>query len=170
MNILREEFNMKTKQTWINHFNMEAHPEGGYFYQVLKSNETIQLDNQQPRALFTSIYFLLTHSNPSRFHRLTADEIWYYHYGSPLVVHVITPEGDYNQISLGTDIESGQVLQAVVPKGSIFGSTVDEADSYSLVSCMVSPGFEFEDFELFNRSDLLEQYPEHEEIIIRLTK
>ena len=160
---------MKDKLIWIDHYNMAGHEEGGFFYQVLKYDQTIQLEGQQPRALYTSIYFLLTSNNPSRFHRLTADEVWYYHYGSPLTVHMITPEGDYQQVTLGTDVEKGQVLQAVVPKNTIFGSSVEEDDSYALVSCMVSPGFEYDDFELFKRSDLLEAYPDYSDIIHRLT-
>lgn len=160
---------MKDKSIWIDHYKMAGHEEGGFFYQVLKSDQTIQLEGQKPRALYTSIYFLLTSNNPSRFHRLTADEVWYYHYGSPLTVHMITAEGDYQQVTLGTDVEQGQVLQVVVPKGTIFGSTVEDADSYSLVSCMVSPGFEYDDFELFKRADLLNQYPAYADIIHRLT-
>ncbi|MFW3364248.1 cupin domain-containing protein [Aerococcus urinaeequi] len=160
---------MKDKSIWIDHYKMAGHEEGGFFYQVLKSDQTIQLEGQKPCALYTSIYFLLTSNNPSRFHRLTADEVWYYHYGSPLTVHMITAEGDYQQVTLGTDVEQGQVLQAVVPKGTIFGSTVEDADSYSLVSCMVSPGFEYDDFELFKRADLLNQYPAYADIIHRLT-
>lgn len=160
---------MKDKSIWIDHYKMSGHEEGGFFYQVLKSDQTIQLEGQKPRALYTSIYFLLTSNNPSRFHRLTADEVWYCHYGSPLTVHMITAEGDYQQVTLGTDVKQGQVLQAVVPKGTIFGSTVEDADSYSLVSCMVSPGFEYDDFELFKRADLLNQYPAYADIIHRLT-
>lgn len=160
---------MKDKSIWIDHYKMAGHEEGGFFYQVLKSDQKIQLEGQAERALYTSIYFLLTSDNPSRFHRLTADEVWYYHYGSPLTVHMISPEGEYEQVTLGTDIEKGQVLQAVVPKHTIFGSTVEDADAYSLVSCMVSPGFEYDDFELFKRQDLLAQYPEYQEIIERLT-
>lgn len=160
---------MKDKSIWIDHYKMAGHEEGGFFYQVLKSDQTIQLEGQKPRALYTSIYFLLTSNNPSRFHRLTADEVWYYHYGSPLTVHMITPEGDYKQVTLGIDVENGQVLQAVVPKNTIFGSSVEADDSYALVSCMVSPGFEYDDFELFKRSDLLKQYPDYADIIYRLT-
>lgn len=160
---------MKDKSIWIDHYKMAGHEEGGFFYQVLRSDQTTQLKGQKPRALYTSIYFLLTSNNPSRFHRLTADEVWYYHYGSPLTVHMITPEGDYKQVTLGIDVENGQVLQAVVPKGTIFGSSVEADDSYALVSCMVSPGFEYDDFELFKRSDLLKQYPDYADIIYRLT-
>ncbi|WP_199445727.1 cupin domain-containing protein [Aerococcus sp. 1KP-2016] len=160
---------MKDQSVWIEHFNMEGHDEGGYFSQVLKSDERVQLEGQAERALYTSIYFLLTSDNPSRLHRLTADEVWYYHYGSPLTVHMITPEGNYETIKLGLDVEDGQVLQAVVPKNTIFGSSVEDTDTYSLVSCMVSPGFEYEDFELFTRTELIEKYPDYQEMIEKLT-
>lgn len=61
-------------------------------------------------------------------------------------------------------------MQYLVPKGTIFGSTVETPGGYSLVSCMCSPGFEYDDFELFEQEDLLTQYPEHENIIKRLTR
>jgi uncharacterized protein len=51
---------------------------------------------------------------------------------------------------------------------SIFGSSVMERDTCSLVGCMVSPGFEFRDFELFTQDELLEKYPQHQEIIMKL--
>lgn len=160
---------MITMDQWIEYYNMEGHREGGFYYQNLKSNQSLLNEKGNERALYTSIYFLLTDTNPSRFHQLLSDEVWYYHYGEALTIHIISPDGNYQTITLGTDIEAGQVLQAVVPKGSIFGSTVDTKDSYALVSCMVSPGFEYDDFKLFNQSELIRLYPEHQSIIQRLT-
>ena len=157
----------QSMEEWIKTLNMKAHPEGGYYCEVEKSQDKIKVDGKE-RALFTSIYFLLEKENPSHFHRLTSDEIWYYHYGEPLTVHMISPEGVYTQVTLGLDVRNGQVLQYRVPKGTIFGSTVE--DGFSLVSCMVSPGFEFEDFELFSYHELVQQYPEYEEIIKLLSK
>lgn len=58
-------------------------------------------------------------------------------------------------------------LQYTVPKGSIFGSTVEEG--YALVSCMVAPGFTFADFKLFEKTELLKSYPNYAEIIEILT-
>lgn len=71
-------------------------------------------------------------------------------------------------MKLGLDIENGEVPQVLVPKHSIFGSSVMEKDTFSLVGCMVSPGFDFEDFELFTQDELLQQYPEHIEIIQKM--
>ncbi len=160
---------MHSAEHWIEMLEMTAHQEGGYYRQVLKSTTSMPetTNSARPRSLYTSIYFLLTDVNPSRFHRLTADEVWYYHEGAPLTVHLIHPDGRYEQIQLGKDIAAGQHLQAVVPKNVIFGSSVET--DYALVSCMVAPGFEYEDFELFKRSELLDVYPAHAEIITRLT-
>lgn len=158
-----------TVEKWIDYYQLEPHPEGGFFNQVEKPKDMLDEGNGKFRARYTSIYFLLTHDNPSRFHRLTSDEIWYYHTGSPLTVHMISPEGEYSSVELGTNLNSGQVLQYTVPKGYLFGSTVEETDSYALVSCMVAPGFEYDDFELFERAEMLNEYPQHAEIIKRLT-
>jgi predicted cupin superfamily sugar epimerase len=63
----------------------------------------------------------------------------------------------------------GQTPQLVVPKNTIFGSSVTDENSYSFVSCVVAPGFDFNDFELFTRDALLEEFPEEFAIIERLT-
>lgn len=151
---------MKTSQYWIDHLKLERHVEGGYFRQVLKSDS-----HHGDRALYTSIYFLLEHGNPSHLHQLTADEVWYYHAGHSLTVHTISESGEYKAIKLGTDLENGEVLQALVPKGTIFGSSVENVGEYALVSCMVAPGFEFDDFKLFTQDELMEKFPQHEAVI-----
>ncbi len=72
---------------------------------------------------------------------------------------------------MGSDLENGQQLQLIIPAGSIFGSEVmGGKNNFSLVGCMVSPGFDFKDFELFTTSQLLKIYPQYEQQINRLTK
>lgn len=159
---------MKSADYWIEQLNLIPHVEGGYYQQMLKSDLEYTTADKTPRALYTSIYFLLTAANPSHFHRLTADEVWYFHEGASLTIHLVSPEGNYDTIKLGHNPDAGEVLQAVVPRGFIFGSTV--AEDYALVSCMVAPGFEYHDFELFTRQELLATYPEHQAIIQRLTR
>ncbi len=140
------------------------HPEGGYYKETYRSMET--MDGEQ--SLMTSILFLLTSENSSNFHRIQSDEHWYFHEGSPLTVHVIGEIG-HEQKQLGLDLSAGQSPYHLVKKQEIFGSEVQEPNSYSLVSCAVAPGFMFRDFKLFSRQELLDQYPQHEEIICRLT-
>jgi uncharacterized protein len=105
----------------------------------------------------------------SRFHRLKSDEIWYFHAGSSLMLYIIDAGGELKQFALGLNAAQGELPQIIVPRGSIFGAIVSQADSFTLMGCMVSPGFDFNDFELFSRDALLKEYPQHAEIIGRLT-
>ncbi|MFZ7943271.1 cupin domain-containing protein [Neobacillus sp. 19] len=160
-------------QSLIINLGLAPHPEGGYYKSTYQSTERISDDELSVnfdghRRLYTSIYFLLTSDDVSHFHRLKSDELWYFHVGSPLTIHVIHENGEYEEIKLGVNLEKGEVPQALVPKNSIFGSSVNDQDTFSLVGCMVSPGFEFQDFELFTQKELLHKYPQHETIILKL--
>lgn len=157
-------------QTLISQLGLEPHPEGGYYRQTFVSAET--LSSGRPAA--TSIVFLLTHDNPSNLHRLDAEEMWYYHSGDPLIVHMIDDDGTYSEISIGPDLDAGQVLQAVVPPGVWFGSSVAPPSGalkgWAVVGCMVTPGFSFDGFELARRDVLLGRFPDHRSIITKLTR
>lgn len=165
--------NTNSPEYWISKLGLTAHPEGGYYKRTYQSQEqitdeelSVQFNGQ--RLLYTSIYFLLQSHDVSHFHRLKSDELWYFHAGSPLTIHVIHENGAYEEIKLGINLDNGETPQYVVPKNAIFGSSVMEKDTFSLVGCMVSPGFDFQDFELFTQDELLRQYPNHEEIIKKL--
>ena len=82
---------------------------------------------------------------------------------------MIDPDGTYETIQLGLDPERSEVPQYVVPAGKIFGATVNDSMAFSLGSCIVSPGFTFEDFKLYSRDQLLVLFPQHREIIFKLT-
>jgi len=160
---------------WIENLNLEKlEPEGGYFRQVYFSRTNLSQDTLGPnysgdRPLVTSIFYLLRSGQVSRFHRLQSDEIWAFHHGSGLILHQIEQKGNYAEIRLGVYPEKKEAPQFVVKAGTIFGATVIDPDSYSLVGCMVSPGFSFDDFELISREYLLEHYQEYEKIIYQLT-
>jgi len=162
-------------EDWIENLQLEPHPEGGYFHQTYRSRVTI-LREALPagfagaRAASTAIYFLLEKKNFSAFHRLKSDEMWHFYAGDPLIVHVIEPEGRYSSVLLGRDLDAGQVLQAVVPAGCWFASHVADWNSLALVGCTVAPGFDFEDFEIGKREELIAKYPQHRELIARLTR
>lgn len=153
-------------QELVTQFNLQAHPEGGFYSETYRSD---QLTASQNRNLVTCIYFLLTSENVSNFHRIKSDEMWFFHEGSSLTVHTLDPQNGHLQHAVGNEIQKGQTPQLVVPKNTIFGSSVTDENSYSFVSCVVAPGFDFNDFELFSRKVLLEEYPESESIIRQLT-
>ncbi len=156
---------MKSAQYYIEKLNMTPHVEGGYFKESVVSEDLFRED----KKLFSSIYFLLETGEISHFHRLTSDEMWYYHDGQALTIYMITPEGELITKQLGLDIEKGEVPQVLVPKGYIFGSSMNN-DGFALVGCMVAPAFTFNDFELFERNELLNMYPNLEDVIKKLTR
>lgn len=165
----------KNTEYWIRTLKLEPHPEGGYFRQTYRSSVTIAREALPQgftgrRAASTAIYFMLEGKNFSAFHRLRSDEVWHFYAGSPLVVHVIDPSGKLNTIVLGREPEMDQSLQAVVPAGSWFASHVLDWQSFALVGCTVAPGFDFDDFELGRRGELTAAFPQHRELIARLTR
>jgi predicted cupin superfamily sugar epimerase len=156
---------------WIEKLKLEPHPEGGYYRQTYKSDLLISARSfPGPHAASTAIYFLLEAENFSAFHRLRSDELWHFYVGSPLLVHIIDPTGAYSSLLLGNDPEAGQVFQAIVQAGHWFASHVADWTSWALVGCTVAPGFEFTDFEIAQRTQLIQQYPRHETMIRRLTR
>jgi predicted cupin superfamily sugar epimerase len=152
-------------QQLIDSLGLELHPEGGFFKETYRSAHQLA---HQDRQLMTSIYFLLTDTAISRFHRITADECWYFHTGTPIIVHTLDEKG-HTEFILGNDLSNGQLPFYLVKGGTIFGSSVLGDEGYALVSCAVAPGFDFRDFELFGADDLLPEFPDCGEIIRKLT-
>ncbi len=181
----RPTLNFKTPNYWINKLALKSHPEGGYYSEIYTSKKTIDcvpiggeigLDpvpnstSNQIRKLMTSIYFLLPGTDFSTFHRLRSDEFWHFYYGSPLELYVIDENGLLREEKLGCNVEGGRSFQAAVEGGSWFAAGVEEPSSYSLVGCVTSPGFDWKDFEVARRVDLIARYPRHEAIIVKFTK
>lgn len=159
---------------WVEKLKMQSHPEGGFFAETYRSTEVIS-ENSLPkrfsgnRNYSTAIYFLLESHHFSAFHRIKSDELWHFYAGDALNVYYIDNEGIIQIIRLGNNPEKGEIFQAVVPAGVWFGSKPAIENSYSLVGCTVAPGFDFADFEMPDRATLLQQFPQHEEIIKLLT-
>jgi uncharacterized protein len=167
--------NMKPAAHWIDQLQLQAHPEGGFYRETYRSEEKIEqacLPSRfrGTRSFCTSIYFLLRKEDRSLFHRIQSDELWHWHAGGPLIIYVLN-HGDVSILTLGPDIEKGESLQAVVPANCWFGACMPhEAQGYTLTGCTVSPGFDFSDFELASRKELLKTYSHHRDIIEKLTR
>jgi len=166
---------MKDARYWIDRLALRRHPEGGYYRETYRSKESIARENLPERfggnrAFSTAIYFLLPSEEFSTFHRIKQDEVWHFYDGSALTLHVIDPKDKYSSMKLGRDIDRGETLQAVVGAGCLFGASVDDPDSYTLLGCTVAPGFDFNDFEIPPREELLARYPQHRRIIEKLTR
>ena len=166
---------MNDPQRLIQVLQLQRHPEGGWFNEAYRAAETIphrslpdRFDGD--RAFSTAIYFLLNRAEFSAFHRLRQDELWHFYDGASLIIHMIDPDGAYETVTLGRRVESGERPLAVVTAGTLFGATVSDPHSYSLSGCTVAPGFDFADFDMPPREQLVAAYPRHRGIIERLTR
>ncbi len=160
---------------WIGHLQLQPHPEGGYFAETYRSPEIIQSEALPGRyaggrSFSTAIYFLVTGDSFSALHRIQSDEMWHFYAGNRLTVTVIDEAGILTEIHLGQNPAAGEVFQAVVKAGCWFGSRVTDPQGYALVGCTVAPGFDFADFSLAGRNELIAQFPEHEAVIRILTR
>ncbi|MCE1164390.1 MAG: cupin domain-containing protein [Bacteroidetes bacterium] len=157
----------------IKSLNLLRHPEGGYFSEVYRSDEKANgLDERYigDHVNYTSIYFLLNENDFSAFHRLKSDEIWHFYDGTALDIHIIGEDGKLETVTLGKDINKGESYQYLVKRGLYFAAEVRDKKSFALVGCTVAPGFEYEDFEMPTREELIKKYPQNEDIINRLSK
>ena len=160
---------------WLEKLQLTRHVEGGAFREVYRSDlilprKSLPLFFQGDRSASTHIYFLLAAGEFSAFHRIAGDEIWHFYFGDPLLVYEIGHNGRLTIHRLGNDPEKEESFQTVIKAGSWFASVPAEGGEYALVGCTVAPGFDFADFELAEGAALAQQYPEHAEIIMKLTR
>ena len=148
---------------WIARLQLEKHPEGGWFVETFRDAHLI---NHGSHNASTAIYFLLEAGEPSHLHRIDSAEMWHFYAGDPLLVHQLDPTGHHIH-RLGRDWERGERFQAVVPPGAWFGA--ETLGEYSLVGCTVAPGFTFSGFELGTRKQLENLFPDHRDIVHKLT-
>lgn len=159
----------------INHIikklGLKPHIEGGYYKETYKSSINMSLKSGAVRQINTAIYYLLESKDFSCWHRLKSDEIWHFHCGSNLTIYQIDNNGDLTRHLLGDPLKSEEALpQQLIPANTWFAVKINDLDSFSLVGCTVSPGFEFEDFEIGNRDDLLLKFPQHKELILQFSR
>jgi hypothetical protein len=124
---------------------LQPHPEGGHYVETFRS-PTVLSTVGGVRSASTAILFLLTAGSCSRWHRVTSDEAWHWHEGSPLELLLCPqPGAAITRLRLGpvaTDIRP----QAIVPAG--WWQAARPLGEFALVGCTVAPGFEFADFTL----------------------
>ena len=152
----------------INKLEMLPHPEGGYYKETYRSEEQTINKEGNKRNTSTAIYFLLENNNISRFHRIKSDELWFFHQGNAIEI-VSIKNNKLVSITLGNDIDKGEVPQAVIPSNTWFGSSVKDGSGFGLVSCTVAPGFDFADFEMAKQDELLQEHPMLESVIKKYT-
>ena len=159
----------QTAAYWIDHLNLRRHPEGGYYKETFRSQQqVIRVGARKARQALTSIYYLLEGTDFSGFHRIASDELWYFHKGSPLLIHVIDEKGTYKALEL-SDTHSGS-LSIAVKAGLWFAVEVRSNEGFALVSCAVAPGFEFAEFEMARKEEMMVLYPQHTALLDKLCR
>jgi predicted cupin superfamily sugar epimerase len=127
---------------------LAPHPEGGWFRQTWVSPVSVSLPDGRVRPTATLIHFFLPAGESSAWHRVASDETWLAHTGTvtlELGGDGAQPDGG-TPVVVGVDLAAGEQPQVMVP-ARVWQRTLP-ADREALVSCLVSPGFDFADFEL----------------------
>ncbi|SLK05707.1 cupin domain-containing protein [Novosphingobium mathurense] len=126
----------------IARLGLEPHPEGGWYRETWRADAA-----PGTRACATAIHFLLEAGQRSHWHRVDAAELWLWHAGAPLTLEIATDQaGPVSRTVLGGDVLSGEAPQVLVPPGH--WQAAAPIGGWTLVSCVVAPGFEFSGFEL----------------------
>ena len=172
--------NTATADELIERYQLAPHEEGGHFAVIYSSAMSITRTSSAlissawtvyPRALCTAIYYLLRHAESSRLHRILSEELWIHISGQSLVVSFIRDDNAAAvQTRLGPVTDPLAVQFMFVPANCWFGAhALCEDGEYCLVSCVVPGSFQYAEFQVANREDLLTLYPQHTHIIHRLT-
>jgi len=155
----------------VKRLGLAPHPEGGFYRETWRSAALVRAegDPRGARAASTAIYFLLPAGTFSALHRVASDEAWHHYDGDPLDLHLLDAHGTHSVVPLGRDFTRGEVPQYVVSAG-LWQAAVPRGERYALAGCTVAPGFDFADFEMPARADLLARFPAHAQLVARLTR
>jgi len=149
--------------------------EGGYFRETYRSIDFISREAlpsfyQTARCFGTAIYYLLTPDNFSALHKVNSDEIFHFYLGDPVQMLLLFPDGTGREVILGQDIQNGQLVQLVVPRGVWQGASLQQGGKYALLGTTVSPGFEYQDYIQGQRESLASGYSKYASLISKLTR
>jgi uncharacterized protein len=140
-------------ERFIRELALVPHPEGGYFRETYRAPlDVLSPAHSGPRSAYTAIYFLLANHQYSAWHRVASDESWFFHAGCDIDIYGLLPQtGELVTKTIGA--VCGQ-FECTIAAGQWFAAKPKDPDAYGLVSCVVGPGFAFEDFVLATREDL----------------
>jgi uncharacterized protein len=151
----------------IKRLRLKKHPEGGYFKETYAADIIVNVVGyDKPRYISTAIYYMLVGDQFSALHRVKSDELWHHYSGGSLMLYAIN-NGKLSKVKMGKS--RGEALQVVIKANTWFAASLNDKKSYCLLGCTVSPGFDYRDWELGKRHELIKRYPQHRAIIERYT-
>lgn len=133
--------------------DLMPHPEGGFYKETYRS------------PFSTGIFYLLTNGHKSNFHRIKSDEMWHFYSGDSIAIVEITNSGSIKETLLNKDN-----VQYVVPANVWFGAYLPKGSSYAFTGCTVAPAFNFSEFELGSKEQLLKEFPKARAMIEKLSR
>ncbi|HKU50185.1 MAG TPA: cupin domain-containing protein [Nitrososphaera sp.] len=161
---------------WIARLKLKKHPEGGFYRETYRAKMELTLPGfEGSRNACSSIYYLLADDQISAFHRIKSDEIWHHYAGGSLVLYKLEKDEKkkmkktldrLSRINLGNGPR--ETPQAVIESGCWVAASVRSGD-FCLVGCTVAPGFDFRDWELGTKSQLVAQFPAFRKTIEKYT-
>lgn len=148
-------------------------PEGGFFRETYRSTDVVSqaglpLRYKSARTASTAIYYLLRPDTFSAIHQVLSDEIFHFYLGDAVEMLQLRADGSGTLVTISNDLELGRP-QVVVPHGTWQGARLADGGAFALLGCTVSPSFDYEDFVLGDRAELIAQYPQFEQQIKQLT-
>ena len=151
---------------------LSPHPEGGFYAETFRAEALpFELPERGARSASTAIYFLLRAQDFSALHVVSSDEVWHHYLGDALELHAFEPDGAHRTVRLGSALVQGERPQHVVKRGELQAARVSAGPhGFALCGCTVAPGFDFADFRMPSRAELLERLPQHRELVTALTR
>lgn len=150
--------------------------EGGYYRETYRSDaglvpaQSFGIDSDTNRCVSTGIYYLVVPESFSALHRVKSDEMFHFYSGDPVEMVQIDENGKLEMFNIGSNIANGETPQVIVRRGVWQGLRLKSGGKWALMGTTVAPGFEFEDFEVGLREEIIKQFPKHKNDIIRFTR
>lgn len=162
---------MNAADAIISELELAPHPEGGHYREVYRAALRVGVPSRESdRSAATAIYFLLKTGEVSRFHRVRSDEAWHHYAGNGVELWCLDAAGA-RCFRVGPRLAEGERPFAIVPAGTLQAARpLPGEQGFALAGCTVSPGFEFSDFEMPSRTELVSEYPAHAALIAEFTR
>ena len=170
------EYKGDSAEQWIKRLGLDVCGVGGWVAPTMTSDELVPGPALPTRfevdhPLYSSDWYLLKAGEILRLHTLKQDELWFFHLGAPIRLHVFSSEEGYSQTVFGPDFDAGQQLHGVAPHSTWFGAEL-AGPGFALSSCSLGPGYEPADSAIPTATDiegLIAQYPSQAALIRKLS-